>query len=598
MSFKITSSQPTFYNDLATGKAETQNRTIANDSFDNKPEVYAGGRLEVDVYAEDAQQDFVWRGLYKHAEAAGLSREEARKFADNWATDRLLHQENGATRPYTAKEFDRLKQKGTANFDLNETYSANVLSDLRERQTAFRIAQQTNQPPIQVDTIGAPEYSEAEQAVKLVTDTITSITGTETEVGKQLNRLSISGLRLMGQLQNLQNKATGAATEAIRAVAPEAVDRQLDKYDEMQQRQAQALKNADSTVTNNDRMEDVWAARNGIKRPLAEDLHRKLMYAPDPANISNAIDSAIKGDFKEDDGTYSDQVGKFIGGLNPAADVRDIVANGKKLIEGKPGAAIPLIASVIGAIPGGGDIAKPIIKKLGKEVLEKSAKEIETKVAEKLIKEGVEKEAAEKIAKEEVEKAVKEAEAVLVNQRQDFKQVFTNQRYDDYAREVKAVKAKKMELQNIPTEDLVAIKGYTSDDYKMLNTALRNNDKAELKRLEPYIEVAKSGLRQLPSFKGTVFRGTTLSPEQLAKYEPGKIVTEDAFTSTSIDKSAAFSGNTEFYIDSVKGKDISILSDYPNEKEILFKPYTKFEVLKVITDENTGNKIIIMNEID
>ena len=50
--------------------------------------------------------------------------------------------------------------------------------------------------------------------------------------------------------------------------------------------------------------------------------------------IPNAIDSAIKGDFKEDDGSYSDKVGKFIGGLNPVGDVRDIIANGKKLIQG------------------------------------------------------------------------------------------------------------------------------------------------------------------------------------------------------------------------------------------------------------------------
>ncbi len=338
-------------------------------------------------------------------------------------------------------------------------------------------------------------------------------------------------------------------------------------------------------------------ARNGIKRPLAEDLHRKLMYAPDPSNISNAIDSAVKGDFKEDDGTYSDQVGKFVGGLNPAADVRDIIANGKGVIEGKNGAYIKLGASIVGALPIAGDIAKPIIKKLGREILEKSAKEIETKVAEKLIKEGVEKEAAEKIAKEEVEKAVKEAEAVLVNQRQEFKQIFTNQRYDDYVREVKAVKAKRMELQNIPTEDLVAIKGYTSDDYKMLNTALRKDDKAELKRLEPYIEVAKSGLRQLPSYKGTVFRGTTLSPEQLARYKQGETITEKAFTSTSLDPNSAFYGNVKMKIESVNGKEISILSNVPQEKEVLFKPNTQFKVLNVEIDKTTNVRTIYMREI-
>lgn len=52
-----------------------------------------------------------------------------------------------------------------------------------------------------------------------------------------------------------------------------------------------------------------------------------------------------------------------------------------------------------------------------------------------------------------------------------------------------------MELKDIATEDLVAIKGYTFDDYRILNNALRTGDKAELKRLDSYIKVAESGLR-------------------------------------------------------------------------------------------------------
>ncbi len=46
------------------------------------------------------------------------------------------------------------------------------------------------------------------------------------------------------------------------------------------------------------------------------------MYFPEA--IPNAIDLAIKGDFKEDDGSYSDKVGKIIGGLSPVGDARDI----------------------------------------------------------------------------------------------------------------------------------------------------------------------------------------------------------------------------------------------------------------------------------
>lgn len=51
-------------------------------------------------------------------------------------------------------------------------------------------------------------------------------------------------------------------------------------------------------------------------------------------------------------------------------------------------------------------------------------------------------------------------------------------------------------------------------------------------------------------------------------------------------------------INSKKGKDISFLSNHPNEKEILFRPDSKFEVLKVGTDEKTGKRIIILQEVD
>lgn len=227
------------------------------------------------------------------------------------------------------------------------------------------------------------------------------MTGTESEVGKQFNRLSVSGLRLIGHLQEFQNKATESINNVIRDVAPDSVDKLLDNSNKINRENAQALKNANTIVTNNDRMDDLYAAKNGIKRSTAEDL-RKLMYSPEA--IPNAVDSAIKGDFKEDDGSYSDKVGKIIGGLNPAGDVRDIIANGKNVIDGKKGAGVALGASIVGAIPLIGD---------GGKIIYKAEKEVITETIEKFVKQGVEKETAEKLAKEEVGKLTKEAEAQI-----------------------------------------------------------------------------------------------------------------------------------------------------------------------------------------
>ena len=384
ITFKITANQFSFYDNR--GDALKTGQTTISPSSDAKPESYPGGSLEVEVYKEDAQRDFVWRGLYKHAEAAGLPHDECVKFAEKWTTDELLHQADGTTRAYMAKEFAQLKAKGAGNFDLDERYSPDVLNDLRQRQADYAASRRTIQNS--VPSMSAPQLNDAERAVKWMTDTVDAVTGSENEVGKQFNRLSVSGLRLMGQLQDMQNKATETITDAVRYVAPDAVDRYLDKYDETQNNQANALKNARSVVTNNDTADDLMAAKAGIKRPLAEDLHRKLMYFPEA--IPNAIDSAIKGDFKDDDGSYSDRVGKIIGGLNPAGDVRDIVANGKKVIQGDGKATIPLIASIVGGVPGAGDVAKPIIKEVGKELTEKAIKEVGGETVEKLAKEEVE----------------------------------------------------------------------------------------------------------------------------------------------------------------------------------------------------------------
>lgn len=253
--------------------------------------------------------------------------------------------------------------------------------------------------------MSVPNYTEAEKAVKWMTDSIQSVTGTQSEVGKQLNRLSVSALRLSGHLQELQAKATDYVYSVVKENAPDSVNEFLENAVRGGKENAQALKNADTIIIGNDRTEDLYLAKQGIERPLSEDLHRKLMYFPEA--LPNAVDSAVKGDFKDDDDSYSDTVGKIVGGLNPAADVRDIVANGRNVILGKPGAGVGLAAAIVGAIPVIGD---------GGKIIYKSEKKAITEAMEKFLKQGVEKETAEKLAKQEVGRLTKEAEAQIARE--------------------------------------------------------------------------------------------------------------------------------------------------------------------------------------
>jgi hypothetical protein len=182
--------------------------------------------------------------------------------------------------------------------------------------------------------------------------------------------------------------------------------------------------------------------------------------------------------------------------------------------------------------------------------------------------------------------------------RKQFREFFGEPRYNQYSKEIDKLKLVHPELSNIPMEDLVAVRGYTSSDYSMLNKALRSGDPAELKRLNAYIKSAESGLSQLPSYQGSVFRGTNLSSEAASKYKPGQTVTEDFFFSTAANPRGAFPGNTQYTIRSSNGKRIEFLSEVSYEKEVLFPPGTNFKVLSVKIDPDTGTRKIIMIEIN
>ena len=103
-----------------------------------------------------------------------------------------------------------------------------------------------------------------------------------------------------------------------------------------------------------------------------------------------------------------------------------------------------------------------------------------------------------------------------------------------------------------------------------------------------------AALARLPDYVGVVKRGTNLTAEQIALHVPGRIVTKEAFTSTST--GPGFPSDVHFVIHSRHGKKIAPYSAYPKEGEVLFAAGTRFLVTKV---ERRGNRIkITMEEVD
>jgi hypothetical protein len=147
-------------------------------------------------------------------------------------------------------------------------------------------------------------------------------------------------------------------------------------------------------------------------------------------------------------------------------------------------------------------------------------------------------------------------------------------------------------------QELSALADYTGLGHEDLNDALRGGsvDASQLSR----VEALNRALDKLPAHEGPVFRGTNLPPEVLGQYQPGAIVTESGFLSTSRDltvaQSEAFAGNVEFRILSKSGRDISSLSVLPDEQEVLFRTDVPFYVVDRRTDLHTGITIIEMIE--
>ena len=164
------------------------------------------------------------------------------------------------------------------------------------------------------------------------------------------------------------------------------------------------------------------------------------------------------------------------------------------------------------------------------------------------------------------------------------------------------------------------IKEYTKDTiYSMINNNLRNFDDEVYEIISYYTARLMYELnkrtKELNSYftkNNTVYRGESVNFVKILPYErlKGKIVVLSAFTSTSKDFSVAandfaqreiskkiFNENRKFsviyYIQNIQKKncfpcgiDIQEISEYANEKEILFQPFSFYLVKNVIFNFN------------
>ena len=146
---------------------------------------------------------------------------------------------------------------------------------------------------------------------------------------------------------------------------------------------------------------------------------------------------------------------------------------------------------------------------------------------------------------------------------------------------------------------------YTAESflYKLVNSSLRSNDMSKMETLGPFCYLLYHRLR-LDRIRGDqiLYRGMNLNADMLDEYKQavGQEIVWPAFTSTSKDYRVAeiYSVNTLFIILSKDTwrpqNDISKLSFYPDEQEVLFSPFCKFIVDRVSLGSTNEKHLIYL----
>ncbi|CAF1234185.1 unnamed protein product [Rotaria sordida] len=138
--------------------------------------------------------------------------------------------------------------------------------------------------------------------------------------------------------------------------------------------------------------------------------------------------------------------------------------------------------------------------------------------------------------------------------------------------------------------------------YRVLNKALRSENRQALKIWFPYLKLFDTALDKIPTVKEVVWRGVPL--------DIGKSFTKNQMItwwtvnscSSSVDVIKNFLGNdrksTLFLIEAVNGKQISGYSALKNEGEVILRMGTEFRVKSNALDHPYGSHVVHLIEVD
>jgi len=137
--------------------------------------------------------------------------------------------------------------------------------------------------------------------------------------------------------------------------------------------------------------------------------------------------------------------------------------------------------------------------------------------------------------------------------------------------------------------------------YFQLNEMLRRRVNEEMRAILGYLQFILGGLRKLPNFQGTVYRGNNSAEIVRQEYTMGRQIFWSGFTSTTTELRAALSFAGEngvvFRIKINSGRAISALSVIGSENEVLLPPNACLVVTKPIHTEADGVQYVDLLEV-
>ncbi|CAF1382383.1 unnamed protein product [Rotaria sordida] len=138
--------------------------------------------------------------------------------------------------------------------------------------------------------------------------------------------------------------------------------------------------------------------------------------------------------------------------------------------------------------------------------------------------------------------------------------------------------------------------------YRILNKALRSENRQALKIWFPYLKLFDTALDKLPTVKEVVWRGVPLDISK--HFTKNQILTWWSINScsSSVKIIGNFIGNrknaTLFLIEVIKGKKISGYTEFKNEDEIILRMGSQFRVESDVLKQPNGSLLVHLVELD